>query len=147
MDGSEIGIGAVNKPFAQGSLIFQHQHLPRFGTVLRGTAVEEDRPPRSLIIMAIADAETVHFLVQQIPIHEVIVQPTCLYLEALIFVLQVSPGEEKVVTAPRPLIYAVVLQRRFQKQMGRQAEHRKQAETPRFHGHLLILPLPGLAPG
>ena len=63
VDGSEIGIGAVNKSFAQGSLIFQHQHLPRFGTVLRGTAVEEDRPPRSLIIMAIADAETVHFLV------------------------------------------------------------------------------------
>lgn len=28
MDGSEIGIGAVNEPFAQGSLIFQHQHLP-----------------------------------------------------------------------------------------------------------------------
>ena len=75
MDGSEIGIGVVNKPFAQGSLIFQYQHLPRFGTVLRCTAVEEDRPPLSLIIMAIADAETVHFLVQQIPIHEVVVQP------------------------------------------------------------------------
>ena len=52
-----------------------------------------------------------------------------------------------MVTVPRPLIYAVVLQRRFQKQMGRQAEHRKQAETPRFHGHLLILPLPGPALG
>lgn len=142
MDGFEIRIGTVDEPFAEDSFIFQNHCLPPQRAMLRRAAVEESGPSQELIILAVTNADAVHLLIQNIPVHEEIVETARFHLETVLLILQVRSGQKKMMALSRTLVDAVILQRRFQKQVGRKSEHRKKAETPRFQLYLFILPLP-----
>ena len=110
--------------------------------VFGGLAGKQGDPAAWIRILPKAGTDPVHPFVDDIPVHEIQVEPAQFPFGVAVFVLEIGPGQGGMVVLGVVLVVPFVFDHEFQLGILAGVDHREQPQPPLEQEHILIRPGP-----